>query len=187
MDEAVHQANIGLALDPMKPLVLSLYGVVMRSEGNYQASIEVTEKAISIDPDFSFGWDNFLITYYYMGNYEKWIESWEKKVRWNDAAKASVVNAFHEKGHLAAIEEMFRMHDKYGNGIGNAAMTNPLKARRYVFLGKTEKAMDCLEKAYEEKGLSISYVATNLHQCNQLKDNPRYIALLKKMNLPVPD
>ncbi|MCK5702181.1 MAG: hypothetical protein KAI29_13545 [Cyclobacteriaceae bacterium] len=33
--EAVQQANLGLELDPMKPLVLGLYGVVMDSEGEY--------------------------------------------------------------------------------------------------------------------------------------------------------
>ena len=38
-DEALHQAEIGLSLDPLRPLVLGLYGVVMMERGNYQSAI----------------------------------------------------------------------------------------------------------------------------------------------------
>ena len=39
-DEAVYQAQMGLELDPSRPLVLGLYGVVMISERDYQSAIE---------------------------------------------------------------------------------------------------------------------------------------------------
>jgi hypothetical protein len=42
--------------------------------------------------------------------------------------------------------------------------------------------MDCLEKGYEIHHPSMPYVGD---KWDQLKDNPRYIELLKKMNLPI--
>jgi len=184
-DEAVHQANLGLALDPLSPLVLGLYGVVMTEAGDYQAAISAFEKARTIAPDFRFAF-NILHAQYMNGDYEDWIITWEKKVTWNDDAKASVVNTFHEKGHIAAIEEMFKMNDKYGNGIGNANFASSVKAQRYMYLNKPEKALEYLEKTCEEDRLSATYAGAELF-FSKLKDNPRYIELLRKMKLPLPD
>jgi TolB-like protein/Tfp pilus assembly protein PilF len=185
-DEAVYQAKIGLELDPLRPLVLGLYGVVMTHKGDYQAAISAFEKAKSIAPDFRFAF-NVLPALYWNGDYEDWIKTWEEKVLWNSEAKASVVNTFYERGHIAAVEEMFNMNEKYGNGIGNANMTYSLKAYRYMYLNKPEEALNCLEKMYEQKDLNATYMATNLYYYDELKNYPRYIALLEKMNLPLPE
>ena len=125
---------------------------------------------------------------YDSGDYKQWIESWNKKVGrgsrpWNDEGRAAVLKAFNEKGHIAAIEEMFRMNEKYGNGCW---MSGAIKAERYLVLNNVDKAVDCLEEDYETRDMSIVYHVTNPSIFIPLKDNPRYIALLKKMNLPLP-
>jgi adenylate cyclase len=188
-EEAVHQANLGLELDPLKPLVLGLYAEVMRMEGDDQSAILNLEKALSIDPNFGFAAvslsDIQMQTAYTNGDYEKWIEKWEKKVRagkvWNEEGISAVLNTFHEKGLLSAFEEMFKMNEKYGNAC---YMSGAVKAERYLRLGKYDKALECLEKDFEMRDMFMTYISTDLYIFNQLKDNPRYIALLKKMNLP---
>jgi len=191
-EEAVHQANLGLKLDPLKPLVLGLYAVVMRQEVDDQSAILNFEKALSIDPNFGFAASNLsdiqMQTAFNNGDYEKWIEKWEKKVRagnhWNEEGISAVLNSFHEKGLLSAFEEMFKMNEKYGNGC---YMSGAIKAERYIRLGKYDKALECLEKDFEMRDMSMTYISTDLYIFNQLKDNPRYIELLKKMNLPLDD
>jgi len=145
------------------------------------------EKARSIAPDFRFAF-NILPALYKSGDYEGWIKYWEEKVLWNDDAKTSVIKAFHENGHIAAVEEMFKMNEKYGDGIGNARMTNSLKAQRSMYLNRPEEAVEYLEKMIdsEEETTSTTYIGTNLYFYDQLKTYPRYIALLRKMNLPLP-
>ncbi|MFC2124727.1 adenylate/guanylate cyclase domain-containing protein [Bacteroidota bacterium] len=188
-DEAVNQANLALKLDPMKPLILGLYGEVMRMEGNDQSAISHFEKALSIDSSDNFAAASLINmhmrTAYMNGDYEKWIEMWDNKVHghWNDEGRMAVLNAFHEKGHIAAIEEMFKMNEKYGN---DCRMISRLKGERYLKLNNYDKAMDCLEKEYEIREMFMTYITTNLDIHDQLKDNPRYIELLKKMNLPLP-
>ncbi|HUX59127.1 MAG TPA: tetratricopeptide repeat protein [Bacteroidales bacterium] len=191
-EEAIHQANLGLRLDPLKPLVLGLYAVVMRNESDYQSAILNFEKALSIDPNFGFAAGNLsdiqMQTAYTNGDYERWIEYWEKKVRagkhWNEEGISAVLNTFHEKGLLSAFEEMFKMNEKYGNGC---YMSGAIKAERYIRLGKYDKALECLEKDFEMRDMNMTYISTNVYIFNQLKDNPRYIELLKKMNLPLDD
>ncbi|MFC2123477.1 adenylate/guanylate cyclase domain-containing protein [Bacteroidota bacterium] len=184
IEEAVDQANIALELDPMEPIILFLNGIVMRGAGDYQSAITRFEKALSINPNFGPAKGNLFDTYYDNGDYEKWIEYWNKKVHglWNDEGRAAVLYAFHEKGHIAAIEEMFKMNEKYGN---DCFMADEIKAERYLKLNNYEKVLDHYEKLYEISYSSMPYLTTNLYKHDQLKEYPRYIELLKKMNLPV--
>ncbi len=185
-DEAVIHSNKAVELDPLKPLILTLAGG--RNDDNNQFKIQRLEKALSIDPNFGLAvvqLNNIhMKTAYANGDFEKWIELWDKKTRglghWNDEGRAAVLNAFHENGHIAAIEEMFKMNEKYGN---DCWMAGGLKAERYLVLGEYDKAMDCLEKEYEIRDMSMTYIATDENLYNHLKDNPRYIELLKKLNL----
>ncbi len=191
-DEAETQANLALQLDPFKPLVLYLHGMIMSFNGDYKTANQDWEKAISIDPNFSMPAGSIIV--YHMnnafesGNYEKWIELWADKVgpngHWKEEGIEAVLNAFHEGGHIASIKEMFRMNAKYGN---ECFMTSGLKAKRYIVLQEYDKAIDCLEKDFEIRDMAITYITTNAFVDNQLKDKPRYIELLKKLNLPLND
>jgi len=184
--EAVQQANLALELDPMRPLVLGLYGMVMQMDGEYESAIQHFEKALDIDPNEVLSFGNLKTTQmnfaYSSGDYERWFELWGEKEKgnWKEEGRMAVLNAFHEKGHIAGIEEMFAMNEKYGD-IG-CLMSPRIKFERYLKLGETEKAMDFLEQSYEMRNMDMAYLATNAYY-HYLKDNSRYIELLMKMNL----
>ncbi len=190
-NEADQQANKGLELDPMKPLVLGLHGVVMLyNNDDRQGAIQAFEKALSIDPNDWFSGGNLpnakMEDAYKKGEYEKWIKLWDEKVgnfgHWNKQGREAVLKTFGERGHIAAIEEMFRMNEKYGN---DCYMSADVKAERYIKLGNIDKAMESLEKGYEIRGNFIPYISTKYPYYNQFKDNPRYVEILRKMNLPL--
>ena len=191
-DEALIQANLALELDPLKPLILGLYGVVMRDAGDEQSATKHFEKALSINPNFNFASGNLedmkMKAAYQRADYEKWIEFWNEKTgkygHWNDEGRTSVLNAFYEKGHIAAIEEMFKMNEKYGN---KCYMSGGIKAERNLKLKKYDKVMDYLEEEYEKRDMNMAYVGIDSYLREHLKDNPRYIALLQKMKLPIVD
>ena len=189
-DEANQQGSIGLELDPMKPLVLVLYGyLVWGTNNDIEAATRAFEKSLSIDPNFGFGMlslnDVQMTKAYESGEYEKWIELWNNKVSsfgdWNKEGRETVLKTFHEQGHIAAIEEMFRMNDRYGAGC---FMSGAVKAERYVKLGNIDKAMESLEKNYKERESTMPYISSRYPNYESFKDNPRYIDILKKMNLP---
>ena len=187
-EEAIEQVNLGLELDPRRLLVLGLAGMVMSHMGDYQSAILHLEKALSIDPNHRWAANvlsNVHLEIAFMnGDFEKWFEIWDKKVEgnWNDEGREAVLNAFHKKGHIAGIEEMFKMNEKYGDE--GCLMTENLKAQRSMYLKNYDKAMEHLEKAIEMHAISAAYMGTKTI-FNQFKDHPRYIELLKKMNLPL--
>ena len=75
------------------------------------------------------------------------------------------------------------MNEKYGDDFW---MSGIRKATRYIQLNNYDKAMDCLEEEYEIRDYYMVTIRCDLYLREKLKDNPRYIALLKKMNLPPP-
>jgi tetratricopeptide (TPR) repeat protein len=57
-----------------------------------------------------------------------------------------------------------------------------IKATVYSILGEKDKAFEWLEKAYEEKGIPPDFLKYLLWS-DDFRSDPRYKALLKKMNL----
>lgn len=183
-DQAVTHAQLGLELNPMEPNVLSLYAVVMLDVGDYQSAIEHLEKALSINPNFWFAMGNLTTAYIAAGDYEKWIELWKKISCWDDEIKSSVENVLHEDGFVAAIEELLKMNEEFGKE--GCQMTEGSKFFWFMQLKKYDEVQDYLEKLYESPCSNLTYIGTNTNFYDQLKTYPKYIALLKKMNLPLP-
>ena len=183
-EEALRMAEIGMELDPLKPIVLGLYGVVLTGTGHYSEAVQACEKAVSIDPNFRFAHSNILFPAYEMKDYEKWLVAWTEKVRWSDEAKSSVRAAFDRGGHLEAVREMFRLNELYYPD--DCFMDDGVKAQRYMYLGEVEKALDHYERMIEADPLDGAYMGTNLYFYDQLKDQRRYLAILEKLNLSTP-
>jgi tetratricopeptide (TPR) repeat protein len=183
-DEAIYQANLALKLDPLRPFVLGLFTLIMKETGNYQSAILHAKKALSIDPNHRFVIYQLSGTYRRIGDYEKWFEYF-KKIGWHDdKAVASVDSVFQEQGYLAAVE----MTIKFDEEAAKERYINiPILGYRYLELHNYDKAMDYYEKGYEIHHPNMPNISLLASKYELLKDNPRYIELLKKMNLPLPE
>jgi len=183
-DEAVYQANLALALDPLRPLVLGLYGRVMFDAGDIQAALKQSEKALSIDPDNSVAFEIVAGAYLKTGDTLKWYEKYRKRVYWsNEQYLVHLDSLFNKDGYFAVIEERIKVNEEVYRKGGSISYTG--QAGRYLIAGNYDKAMDYYEKAYEENFWMLAYVSLAVINHPELKDNPRYVALLRKMNLPL--
>jgi len=183
-DEAVYQANLALALDPLRPLVLGLYGRVMFDAGDIHAALKQSEKALSIDPDNSVAFEIVAGAYLKTGDTLKWYEKYRKRVYWsNEQYLVHLDSLFNKDGYFAVIEERIKVNEEVYRKGGSISYTG--QAGRYLIAGNYDKAMDYYEKAYEENFWMLAYVSLAVINHPELKDNPRYVALLRKMNLPL--
>jgi TolB-like protein len=179
-DEAVYQANLALKLDPLRPFILGLCAGIL-GEGNEQITLQYLKKALSIDPNHRFATMNLGGAYRKIGDYEKWFEYWKKTTaaRYGDKTVASVDSVFQEQGYIAAVKMTIKIDEE---AVKERQINIDETVVNYMEIKEYDKAMDWLEKGYEIHHPSMPSIGG---WWDQLKNNPRYIALLKKMNLPI--
>lgn len=185
-DEAIKHANLAIIIDPLKPLVLGLYGVVMNYTGDHQAAMTQAQKALTLDPDNRFAVRALAEAYLSLGDTLKWYDIKKTTYYWTDKTYLSYLDkVFQEGGYLAVVQDRIRVNEVgYSSGRSIALRA---QAERYLAVGDYDRAMDYYEKAYEEKYGFLSYISLDILKYPNLKEYPRYIALLKKMNLPLPE
>lgn len=181
-NEAIRQAELGMKLDPLRPFVLGLGAEVLGGTGDVESSIALYEKVLSIAPNHLFAIYGLSGAYRQMGDYDKWFEYF-KKIGWrDDETLASVDSVFQEQGYRATVEMTIKIDEEAAK---ERYVDFDILAYRNLELGNYDKAMDYYEKAYEIHHPSMPYFGGLANKYEQLRNNPRYITLLEKMNLPL--
>ena len=187
-DEALLHAKIAQELDPLNPLLLGLYAVVLIDAGECETALAQIEKGLSIEPDHFFTRPKLFRAYKCLGDYEKMFEIWKQdnyKLWEKYGITEHIENVFREKGWLAFQEELIRIHEELYVEDGQLLYPEGL-ATKYFNIGKYDKILDIYEKMYENHNPNLPYISTR-KSFNKLKNNTRYIELLRKMKLPMPE
>lgn len=184
MNEALIQAKLALDLDPVNPMVLTLYSVVLKGAGQHQSVLEFLEKALSIDPEHSFTRGQLGRAYYNLGLYEKDLERQENLLSryLGDEIVPDLDSIYQEKGRQTAYEEAARLWELYAE---DQYYRPWYLALHYYRIEAYEKTLDMLEKAYAMHEPNLPYVGTGTRY-EALHDNARFLAILDRMNLPHP-
>jgi tetratricopeptide (TPR) repeat protein len=185
MDEAKYRADLALELDPEQPLVLGLYANVMWRLEDWQSMIDHAQKALRIDPNNFFAAATLMIGYEGKGDYDKWIEFWKKVILWDEKSVAFIEKTFREQGYDAAKNEIISIKEKRFKENGRTPYVLATLVVDYIDIGDFNKAVETMEIMYENKDPQLPYMTT-WGGYEQMKDNPRYITLLKRMKLPLP-
>ena len=183
-EEALIQANMGLELDPLDPVTLSLYGVVLLDAGDYQAAIEQLEKAVSINPDFGFGKLQLVKAYRWSGQYDLWIKLWKQITCWDMEHKLAVEKTLNQEGYVAAVNTILSVNEDFGRQ--GCQMDDKTIIMWLIEAGEYEQAFARMEKLDEDGYLDVPYLASNSSGYEHLKSYPGYVAMLKKYKLPTP-
>jgi len=181
LSDARSQMEQALALDPLNFMYLSYYGVSLERSRMFDEAIVQYQKGIDLAPDFIDAISGLMHCYHQKGMNREALEA---------AKRLFVIRGEHEV--LGALEQ--------GNADGGyteamrraaealAARANPAYAMRiatlYTFADEKERALDWLEKAYEERLQNMIYLRV-YPKWDPLRENSRYQELLRKMNLPI--
>jgi TolB-like protein len=182
-DEALAQGQLAVELDPLNPLILALFSGIMADAHEYQEAYSYAEKAIAADPEHQFAQKGMWGAAYNIGDYEKAFEADKKyHLPFEEEVISSIDEVFREKGRLAAYEEIVAQFELKAQ---NSFVSPNHMALRYIQVNQVDKAMDFIEKGFEMHDPGMPYIAT-IGRFEQLYDNPRFIDILEKMNLPLP-
>ena len=183
-DEALAQIELAAGLDPFNPAEKLLYSGTLMQAGDFAAALSVAEELVADDPMDMNAKQMADIAAYNLGEYDKVIKSLKHKLPFSEDVYEGIVRIYNESGIAAAYEELMKHMEKYAenNPIGFTGMSGG-----YIIANQPDKAMDWIEKGFEAHDPQITYITATGRFYKQLFGNPRFIAICKKMNLPLPE
>jgi len=186
-DEALYEGKLSVELDPENPFTLGLYAKVLIEAGKCQEALYYLEKALSIEPNHEFAIWILWSAYECAGDYENAFEKWKEMnfAIWEEYGVTELFEkVFQEHGWRAVMEEAIRVNEEVWAKDGH--LIPAAQAYKYFTVGKYDKAMDYYEMTYENNNHApnLPYISCK-STYDRMKGNPRYLVLLKKMNLPV--
>lgn len=183
-DEALFNSQMAAELDPMNPLVLALSAVVDLNHGDVNLALEKCEKALTIDSNHYFALSMYENACYLNGDYKNLITTLLKyRAQMNDTIKEAISKSYQEKGFTAAIKTYLGFLEDYAR---SNYVTYCDLAFYYLWINNIEMGIENYKKAYEMHDPNIPYITTPLFGFEKIKDDPRIISIVKKMNLPLP-
>jgi serine/threonine-protein kinase len=179
-DESIAMQRRAQELNPVEHR--SDYANSLLRAGRYAEARDEAKRAVELDPHndrlrATLGWA--LVR---LGRYEQGIAELEKAVTLTPSSTAWLAQlgqAYAEAGRVAEARDiLYRLSE-----LATRQYVSPYHMA-YVLtgLGEHEQAMDWLEKAYEQKAGAV-YGIKGSFLFLSLRSNPRFVALLKKMNL----
>jgi adenylate cyclase len=184
--EGITQGRLALDLDPLNPYIKVWYGAILPCVGDYKTALELAETITATDPGHYLANNIIQFAAFYCQEYDKSIKAERYLlpafgVKEDDIKE--IERIFNEQGIVKAYEKIM-IH------LEDFASNNPISpldmAVRYMFVNQPDKAMDWLEKGFELHNPAMTYIATKMCNFAPLFNNPRFIDIVKKMNLPLP-
>lgn len=182
--EAVPHARQAAALDPLSPIVNSLTSTFLRGGGHIEEADRHLAKTLELEPD---AWVALRV------RSGRAMAQGDFASALRDLERAVAISG----GHSHTFASLAKVHMPAGNRPAAERVLAELEARRakgYVpatslavaasALGNTDRVLDLLEQGYRERDVRMSFL---LLDWPQLRGQPRYQALLRRMQLPAPE
>ena len=180
-DEAMKEIKIARELDPLSMIIhlVEAWGYVI--SGNYVKGVEVIQYAVNFYPDSRLAHSNKFYYNRLAGNDEESFKALLSVLKINQISDEDIGNLrkVYKTDGWRGIDLLQLKHD-----LEDGASPTDIAAD-YIILEDYEKAIDWLEKAYDERDHYLSYLNSNpSFRKQELVQNKRFQVLFKKMNYP---
>ena len=181
-DEAIAEAKRAQELDPLSPIIYYSGAEVFYFSRQYDKAIEQFKKALNLDPTFPGAHNYISLCYIQKGMYEDAMVELQEILTLqgtNPKFIAVVQNIYATSG----IKGAFQMYLNYQKMASLRVYVDPLGlAEIHAFLDEKDQAFEWLEKAYEKRSPLLIWLNVN-PLFDNIRSDPRFKAILKKMNL----
>jgi serine/threonine protein kinase len=184
-DEALAQRELAMSLDPQGPMMKLMNLGTFVLAGDYETSLSLGEEFVAADPE-NYNINGLIeLAAYKLKEYNKVIKSVRHALPFpmEEETFKEIERIYRESGIVSAYEEIMKHLEKFAenNYVGFQDM-----ALRYIIANQPDKAMDWVEKGFEMHEPQMTYITTPGRYFDRLFENPSFIAICKKMNLPLP-
>jgi len=182
-DEALPHSERALELDPVNALFHTLYAAVLCFDRRYDEALAAADTALAMQPDNPVALYLRWFAASTSGRHAEAVEA--AKACWNVLYGDPAIEEAFEQGWAAGgyTEAMGRaaaaLDERSRTSYINPADIAPFYASAHEY----DKALDCLEQAFEIRDPNLPYI--NLYNNDPLlRSDPRFQDLLRRMNLP---
>lgn len=179
-EQAMKESERALQLDPVSEDVNFTYTNVLFEARRYDDALAQAKRAFDLDPEHP--GRTFIITRIYnaKGRFDEAVAEYVK-ILGKEAAQAApeVAYAYARSGHRGEAEHILQ----YFIQKADKPSVNYLIAMIYAGLDDKERALDWLERAYDKRDNLLIHLKVD-PEWNDLRAEPRFIELLKRMGLP---
>jgi eukaryotic-like serine/threonine-protein kinase len=183
--EAIERMKTSQELDPLSLIISVAIGWAFYMGRKYDEAIEQFRRTVELDP-------NYPVTYWIlglvlrkMGRYEMAIAEGEKGVKLSGGSplmKAALAQTLATAG---ASERALQILDELIELAKQKYVASYFFAGIHIGLGEQDRAMEYLEKSYEEHSHWLMYLHMDPGM-DGLRPNPRFQELLRRVGLPLP-
>jgi len=180
--EAIAEIKRAVDLDPLSLIINTNVAWVQYFARDYDRAIETFKKTLEMEPSYALAHERLGQTYLEKGLFVEAIAELGKAVNFSPGNTEILAALGHALAAYGKREEARKILERLNELSKDAYVSAYDKATVYLGLGDDDKALEYLEKAYEERAGYVSIIRADL-RLQRLHTNPRFIALLKKMNL----
>lgn len=177
-EEAVQLDRKAVELDPLNPNLYYNYGLHAYIASRWEESISALNKLLELSPRSPDGHQLLGSVYLLQGKNKEGLAEMEMEV--DDAWRLFGLTLAHHalKQSKDSENALAQFIEKYQTGAAFQI------ADAYAYRGDIDKAFEWLDRAYAQRDGGLTQVKGDPFLANVRKD-PRYVAFLKKMHLPI--
>ena len=178
LDESIAERKLAVELDPLSASTNFELGLAYFYKRDYDRAIEQLQKALELEKGFPSAAQMLLMSYVQKGQHDLALAKLQDFQAGNllvGTAGSVYAAAGRKDDAMRAIEEL----DRRGK---QTYVPAPIYAFIYAALGDEDKAIEYLEKGYEERAFHMQFLKID-PRWDKLRDDPRFQELLKKVGL----
>ncbi len=181
-DEAMAQIERALELDPLNGLFQGFYGMDLLMARRYDEALAQFQNTLKTAPNNPMLRTGLRDALYALGRYDEALT--EVKTRFAAAGERELAEAL-ERGYAeGGYREAMRRAAETRAARSDTTFVPPLGlASLFAHAGETERVLEWLEKAYQERDPNLPYIGV-IPLFDIVRDDPRFQDLLLRMNLP---
>ncbi len=180
--EAIQEVKTARDMDPLAPRIAANVGAMLYNARQYEHALEELKKVTELFPEHTVNYRIKAEVYTAMERYKEALSSLQKYEEiFGEDLKFLTTSAYFY-AQWGKKEEAKKFLEKIIKESEKTYFSPVRIAHIYGALGDTDRAFFFLDKAYSEKDNRLQYIKVD-PKFDPLSSDPRFKALLKKMNL----
>jgi TolB-like protein/Tfp pilus assembly protein PilF len=181
--EAISVARRAFDRDPISASLSHTLAVQLVLARRFEEGIEECRRTIELDPDFAFAYNVLGATLAARGQYLEALPAAEKAAALSGGAAMLVATLGYIHARLGHDEDARWLLQTLVAGSAHRYTPAVAVAMVYVGLRENDRALDWLDKAYEERAIRLTYLRRE-PVWDPLRQEPRFKDLLRRIPLP---